>query len=298
MDVQMPIMDGYTASRTIRQDKRFYDLPIIAMTANAMAGDREKALESGMNDHLAKPIDPARLFATLAHWVTPGVRGFTPVVAAKAEAEAAPATAADGLPDHLEGMDLKQGLLRMGGNAGLYRHVLIKLRDDYAGAGGELAALLEQGRHDEAHRLAHSVKGVAGTVGAGALAKAAGGLESAIKDGDKSAWPERLAAFNQALATVVEGLAELGEELGAGGRPLPDAAMASPRELVVILDELVPHLKALNAKRCQGVMERINSLAWPAQFSVEMAELDKLVEKYEFKAALPLVESLLSRLRG
>ncbi len=72
MDVQMPVMDGYTATRTIRRDPRFKDLPIIAMTAHAMAGDQEKSTAAGMNDHVTKPIDPEQLFATLARWIGAG----------------------------------------------------------------------------------------------------------------------------------------------------------------------------------------------------------------------------------
>ena len=71
MDVQMPVMDGYTATSHIRRDPRFKDLPIIAMTAHAMTGDEEKSMAAGMNDHVTKPIDPAQLLATLARWIAP-----------------------------------------------------------------------------------------------------------------------------------------------------------------------------------------------------------------------------------
>jgi CheY-like chemotaxis protein len=71
MDVQMPVMDGYTATREIRKDKHFKDLPIIAMTAHAMAGDENKSLEAGMNGHVTKPIDPDQLFSTLQKWIKP-----------------------------------------------------------------------------------------------------------------------------------------------------------------------------------------------------------------------------------
>jgi two-component system sensor histidine kinase/response regulator len=72
MDMQMPIMDGLEATRTIRLDPRFDDLPIIAMTANAMAADRDRCLEAGMNDHIAKPIEPEELFRVLAQWIRSG----------------------------------------------------------------------------------------------------------------------------------------------------------------------------------------------------------------------------------
>jgi two-component system sensor histidine kinase/response regulator len=71
MDCQMPVMDGYTATREIRKNPAFKDLPIIAMTANAMAGDREKVLQAGMWDHIAKPLNVADMFATLAKWIKP-----------------------------------------------------------------------------------------------------------------------------------------------------------------------------------------------------------------------------------
>ena len=74
MDIQMPVMGGFEATREIRKDERFKELPVIAMTAHAMAGDREKSLAAGMNDHVTKPIDPDELFSTLVRWIKPGER--------------------------------------------------------------------------------------------------------------------------------------------------------------------------------------------------------------------------------
>ncbi|CAG0978126.1 hypothetical protein ARNL5_02248, partial [Anaerolineae bacterium] len=116
MDCQMPVMDGFEATRRIRADGRFDRLPVIAMTANAMAGDREKCLACGMNDHIAKPIDVRQMFATLARWVTPAV----PAAAADAR-DAAPAMAA--IPP-MAGIDVDAALIRVGGDAGLLRKML------------------------------------------------------------------------------------------------------------------------------------------------------------------------------
>ena len=71
MDCQMPVLDGYEATRRLRRQPQWQDLPVIAMTANAMVGDREKALAAGMNDHIAKPIRVDEMYGTLARWVRP-----------------------------------------------------------------------------------------------------------------------------------------------------------------------------------------------------------------------------------
>ncbi|MBI4799987.1 MAG: response regulator [Desulfarculus sp.] len=293
MDVQMPVMDGYSATRAIRQDERFDDLPIIAMTANAMAGDREKALEAGMNDHVAKPINPDLLFAALAQWVKPGVRGFAP--GGPAPVPQPPAPEQEQLPPAIEGVNLEEGLGRVGGNAKLYRGILVKLRDEYAGAAGDLSNLLSTGRAEEAQRLAHSVKGVAGNVGASGLQAVAGELEAAIRDGDQPGIPARLQTFAQALAALAEALQVLG---GDGPVPAPPSRPpASPGELAASLEDLLPHLKTRKPKQCQEALEGIAGLVWPPELSVELADLGKLVKKYKFKEALPLVESLLSKLK-
>ena len=148
MDVQMPVMDGYAATKMIRQYSRFDDLPIIAMTANAMAGDREKALEAGMNDHVAKPIDPDQLFSSLVRWVKPGVRGFVPHKPAPKPAKADKAKAG-ALPKVIQGLDIQEGLNRIGGNKELYRNLLVKLRDDYARAASEIETAFNNGETDE-----------------------------------------------------------------------------------------------------------------------------------------------------
>ena len=296
MDVQMPVMDGYTATRTIRRDSGFDDLPIIAMTANAMAGDREKALEAGMSDHVAKPIDVGQLFKTLATWIKPGVRGFTPQAAPAPPEAPEPAVPPDELPRAIEGIDLQEGLTRVGGNEQLFRKLLIKLRDDYARADREIAALLQAGNVDEAQRLAHSIKGVAGNVGAGGLRETAGALEEAIAKGHGDDYPALLDAFGQSLQSMAAALGVL-EEVPPSAAPITgEGAPASSQNLRSSMEELVPHLKTRKPKLAQEAMEGVTALAWPAEFSIDIAELGKLIKKYKFKPALELVESLQAKL--
>ncbi|MES2346200.1 MAG: response regulator, partial [Pseudomonadota bacterium] len=109
MDCQMPVMDGYTATRRLREQPRFAALPIIAMTANAMAGDRELALAAGMNDHISKPLNVAGMFATMARWIRP-VHRAAAVGSAAIAAETVGAAGPDALPAHLAGIDQRAGL--------------------------------------------------------------------------------------------------------------------------------------------------------------------------------------------
>ena len=297
MDIQMPVMDGYTATRIIREDKSFDDLPIIAMTANAMAGDREKALEMGMNDHVAKPIDHEDLMRSLTTWIKPGARGFSPTGSRPGQTQEIPRPI-DTLPKRLAGVDIQDGLNRVAGNKKLYRKLLIKVREDYARAAEEIAALLAEGKTGEAERLAHSIKGVAGNVGAGQLQSAGAELEAAIKENDRQAIPLKLQALGVEIEILVRALQALGGPQPSETTPRVAGPVSSTAEMIQALDELLPHVKSRKPKPCKAALEEINQLQWPTEFNFEISELNKLVKKYKFKDALPLVEGILAKLKG
>src|ERR1700746_3199911 len=176
MDMQMPVMDGLAATHAIRQDSQFKDLPIIAMTANAMAGDREKCLKAGMNDHLAKPIDPDKLFDALLRWI-PARTPAPNVVAAPVVTEQRPA--ANSAPLEIPGIDTETGIKRTGGYRQKYVLLLRRFADSQVGAVGEIRAALKAQDSATAQRIAHSLKGAAANLGANALATAAGRREVA-----------------------------------------------------------------------------------------------------------------------
>ena len=181
MDIQMPVMDGYAATREIRKDARFEALPIIAMTANAMAGDRDKALAAGMNDHVAKPIDVAELFEVLGRWVqVPEERR-----AAEPRTWMCPkplAEEASSLPV-LPGVDTQSGLARVGGKVSVYRKILRQFANRQADSPARIRSALQGHDLTTAEREAHTLKGVAGNIGAGEVQAAATRLETAIKQG-------------------------------------------------------------------------------------------------------------------
>ena len=192
MDVQMPVMDGYTATREIRNLKsEIRNVPIIAMTAHAMAGDDQKSLDAGMNDHVTKPIDPDKLFATLQKWVKPAAErtvaatrlsaaAGSPVPDAPAAAEPA-APVEDDLPASLPGFDLAAGLARLMGNKRLYRKLLLDFGTGYGRAGGEIRAALAGGDFEQSHSLVHSLKGLAGNLAATDLQASAVAMEKLVK---------------------------------------------------------------------------------------------------------------------
>jgi signal transduction histidine kinase/CheY-like chemotaxis protein/HPt (histidine-containing phosphotransfer) domain-containing protein len=175
MDCQMPVMDGYAATTALRQRPELRDLPVIAMTANAMVGDRERALAAGMNDHIAKPIKVEELFATLARWVRPG--RTAPAVERDAEA----ARAALSIPE-LPGIDTRAGLDGMRGDAALYRKILCMFRDRERDFTSRFQAALEAGS-GAATRHAHDLKSEAGSLGAYEVQLAAEALERACAQG-------------------------------------------------------------------------------------------------------------------
>ena len=293
-------MNGFEATKEIRNlESDTRNIPIIAMTAHAMAGDREKSIEGGMNDHVVKPINPDELFSALVKWIEPGDRGFVPKTAEETQkAEPAAPSAKVELPETIEGIDLKDGLMRVGGNEKLYRSLLMKLRDDYAGTDQEIKDLLQSEKAGEAERLAHTVKGVAGNVGAGQLQEVAAALEHAINEGEADTYEENISAFGKVLKNVVTALGVLGGEEKEDANSDKAGPEASPEILAAALEELVPHLNTRKPKPSKEAMAKIKDLKWPSEFSVEIADLDRLIKKYKFKEALPLVEALQSKLKG
>jgi PAS domain S-box-containing protein len=182
MDLQMPVMDGWEATRRIRAMPGRDGLPILAMTANAMAGDRERSLAAGMNDHITKPIDPDELFEVLLRWLPD--RGKCTVAAAGARSQVTAASSVSTLEPMLEliaGLDAADGLRRVLGQREAYVRLLRRFVASQADVTREIRAALKHGRVEEAERLAHTLKGVAGTIGARELQLEAEPLESALR---------------------------------------------------------------------------------------------------------------------
>ncbi len=266
MDVQMPVMDGYTATRKIREwelenrgqktenrKQKMEDrkegsalspqssaLPIIAMTAHAMAGDAEKSIAAGMSDHVTKPIDPNQLFGTLQKWIQPDKKRVTVEQqrepgAAESLAETVPA--GEGLPESLPGFDLEDGLKRLQGNEKLYRKLLLDFGVKYADTADEIRQALEAKDLEQAHSLVHDLKGLAGSLAATDLQTAAVELERLVKGGlqkgfSKEKLNQTFAELENALPAALESVRALGTPVSEKPAKPPAAALAEiPSEL-------------------------------------------------------------------
>ena len=239
MDMQMPVMDGIEASRALRRDTHFAELPIVAMTANAMAADRERCLAAGMNDHVSKPIEPEELWRTLQRWIRPRAGlGAAPQPAAAAEFAApsavspAPATP---LPQHVAGLDTALGLRRVMGKQALYRDLLHKFVAGQSDMPQRFAEALQAADRPQAERLAHTLKGVAGNIGASAVQERAQALEAAVQaKAEASVVDDALHHLRAELESLVVGL----RAWDGSAAPVPEAPGESSGESAQRLAEL------------------------------------------------------------
>ncbi len=198
MDMQMPVMDGVTATQEIRKEARFRDLPVVAMTANAMQSDRDRCMAAGMNDHVAKPIEPEDLWKALLKWIPPR---HTTAVAGTAQS---PSAAPDDLPSGIDGLDVTNALRRVLGKKPLYLSLLRMFIAGQRSATADVAKALANDDWDSAERIAHTLKGSSSSIGATVVQQLAHGLETAIREHQpRAAIDESLDALRHPLESLV-----------------------------------------------------------------------------------------------
>lgn len=218
MDCQMPIMDGYLATKEIRKQEGYAQLPVIAMTANAMISDREKALSAGMNDHIVKPIDVKAMLITMAKWIScresvDGAIEEGGIIGDNDHGETVSVVESLPVLKSLPGIDVSLGLKVTLGDEYLYRKILVKFRDSQRDFVQKFEVVQKSGDGVTLIRMTHTLKGLAETIGAVVLCQATLALEDSLgvsegKEGVSTA----LQALNRQLSIVVEGLTSLGEQ--------------------------------------------------------------------------------------
>ena len=290
MDVQMPVMDGYVATGHIRRIPGCAALPIVAMTANAMAADREACLASGMNEHVGKPFDLDQLVGVLRRLCRrPAGEAVAPASAAAAPDAALSQAAAEA------GVELEAALMRLGGNRRAYRRLLRQCAQDLAEQAARLRALAAAALWADAAREAHTLKGLAGTLGSRALAASAAAAERALASGGTAAATavaelcSAIEATRPALLRLCERLD--GEAAGAAVRPADGATSAT---LAPMLHDLARLLAAADMEAL-AVMDRVREL--PAgDLAPRLQALDETVGQLAFEQALQACRGLIEEI--
>ncbi len=286
MDVQMPVMDGLTATRAIRQQPKFAGLPIIALTAGAMDRDKTEVMEAGMNDHIAKPINVDDMFSIMAKWIVPAETGIGHVgVVHQLTADESLA-----LPN-IEGINTLIGLRTCNGKHSLYLRLLttfIKEADFVA----RFRAAMDVGDEPSAQRLAHTLKGTAGHIGAEPIEAAALALENALREKMPDvAVVARLEELDNVLSPVVAAL----ERFEAGRQSNP-AAVTTQID-IELLTPLFRQLAVLLADDDTAAIDWLDDIKVALKNSAchaELAEVIKRTERYEFETALVALRKLAS----
>jgi CheY-like chemotaxis protein/HPt (histidine-containing phosphotransfer) domain-containing protein len=291
MDIQMPVLDGLSATAQLRANPRYAHLPVLAMTAHAMSGDRERSLEAGMNDHLIKPIDPDTLFAALLRWIPKRDRSS---VAAEPVAVPDPDDRMDLHIPALAGIDTARGLVNHMGRPALYLRILTGFNREFGATADDIGAALQGGDFVLARRQAHSVKSAAATIGAMELSQSAKVLEDRYAQGQRA--DAEFPAFVLALKRVVHSLVGLAEQSGL------DLArrVAEPvsREVqLALLDRLDALLRQDDAAAGRLLAEISGSVADP-RHQDDLQLMRDLVDEIEYDQALTVLARLRATMAG
>lgn len=277
MDVQMPIMDGYKATEILRKTYSNLELPIIAMTANALRGDRERTIESGMNDYIAKPINPQLLFDTLEKWlIGKGTKNGETFIERTSD-------------ENIHILDFDKTLIRLGNKQDFYYDLLKRYCENYANLVEEFSDMRLNQQNDEAKRLIHSLKSVTGNIGAMKLSRFIVQFEEQYESYDEISIGEKL-----------EELSNLNEELISTIKSI--LSIKAPEETLTnsdfnVYEGLSKLLSALEKARAKEIKDCMNYLVANAQdmsFSAQIHETKKLVDRYRFKDAKAVVEEIMN----
>jgi signal transduction histidine kinase/CheY-like chemotaxis protein/HPt (histidine-containing phosphotransfer) domain-containing protein len=296
MDIQMPVMDGLEAARQIRAlagtpgRESFSGLPIIAMTALAMAHDTEKSQAAGMNDHVTKPVSPDRLLAVLKKWIKP-VPGRPEVLPAAPSAPAA-ALPADLLA--LSSLDAAEGIRRIGGKVESYRKQLRRFREHYPDATARLQRILAEQGSRQAEEYCHALKGVAGNVGATRLYQAVSDIDRLLKQGTAPD-PDQFDAMQQLLQQLIADIDSL--VTPAASAQVAKAEALAPAAVLDRLDRLAAALES-DLGSAEGLLTELRTGTRGPAMEAALAAIAAQVDIFAIDEALAAIAVLRNQLKN
>ena len=293
MDIQMPIMDGLTATREIRarEDEYFKKVPILAMSARAFQKDTEECLEAGMNAHIVKPIDPTVLYEEMAK--------FLPVAAETPHAS-------NGHDSDLSqddknfisyfqkvrDFDAESGLYHANNNRNMYLKILQGFVRDYGGNSFNLRSLIEEFHYEEATRIVHTIKGLCGTIGSTHVQNLAASLEAELEQkqcnfGNYNVFEEKLHALIEDLQIV---LTDIASEQNATVQKSHDPEAA--QKLMAAVKALKDAVDTCSSTQCKRILDGIENIAFEPNQEVLLHKLKELLDDYDFSEASEILDSL------
>lgn len=286
LDIQMPDMDGYQLATHIRQQPQWANLPLLAVTANAMQGDRDRALNAGFDAHIPKPIDPTLLHQELAKHLPQSDAGLL-VPDAKEQHSAH-------LPTSLPDTDMEWGIKRIGGNQKLYARLLKGFHRDFQSFTYQVAHAWQSNNQQQARRLAHTLQGVAANLGAALLSSRAATLEHLIENPDTHDIDDALQEVESMLLPLIQAIKNWDQAQTEELSQQPVAETASTQQIV---ETLLKHLQEGNPSATQCLAQL------HAEFDQHNAlddytKVQTLLDDYEFDQALESLQSLPFALPG
>ncbi|MEH6605387.1 MAG: ATP-binding protein [Pseudomonadales bacterium] len=290
MDVQMPVMDGYTATEKIRSETRFSQLPILAMTANAMPQDRARGAQAGMDTYIPKPIEPSDLYRALLKWIPAGERDY---------AEGLPDVSAGKLldlahlPDAVPGLHIAEGMKRVGGNTELYLKLLQDMCNGYAETAADIQSLLDAGHPDDARQLSHKLRGIANNLGAIEIGACAEAIELSLKS-DMAVDQDALQALAEALAVVLK------SQSGLAPLMVSNAAAAdfSSEELSALFVELLQAVVDSNPEALDIAAKLVAGVGEGGVGYTQLVAAHDALDCFDFAGAQELLQSVAEAFAG
>ncbi|MEC3948641.1 response regulator [Sphingobium sp. HWE2-09] len=279
MDLQMPEMDGISATRIIRETWSADQLPIIAMTAHAYEDEKQRCLAVGMNDHIAKPVNPVTLVETLDRWLKADR-------AMHVETVAAPGEQAGLLPEQLPPFDLSAALLRVNGKAALLHKLIVTFGESYANVAQDLEGHLSAGLLPDARRMAHSLKGVAGSLELATVQSIAADIERKLAVGDKDGARAAIVDLDAAVAPAIIAARSLSVSLPATAQG--SMVAADPEKIFAAHDEL----RDLLLRRSLGARASFRRFAQATGMTDDQRvnhPVHQALERLDYEAALDLI---------
>ncbi|RLA70527.1 MAG: hypothetical protein DRG30_09155, partial [Epsilonproteobacteria bacterium] len=285
MDINMPIMNGYEATSSIRNDSKYDDIPIIALTANAMQKDIDKAKESGMQEHLAKPIDVPSLYTMLLKYIKPKVD--TPQINENEEIEEEVYQTLESIHESDE-LNSDQGIVRAGGNKKLYQKILSKFVSIFEDSAEQLEELIKQKKLKEAGNLLHNIKGTAGNIGAINLYNLSVEFEEALnnKESDFTMLLNRYREVFKRLLTAIDKLKEEKKAQVSQKKMKP----ITQKELNDILTQISEKAKKRRAVECKKLSLKLEGYGWSQEHESMLKLVTKAIREYKFKIAIDAIE--------